>query len=376
MTRTTTNKPDKPYADFELFAHASGQWAKKINGRLHYFGTWDDWQGALDRYLDQRDYLVIGRTPPAQATSLADVLNQFLSDKKRSLDAGDIAQRTYTEYESVCDQIATLGKRRAFESLTYEDFSHLRSILGKGVNGQPVAVSSRKRLVGIARMVFNFANEELGFSVRYKKAMRPPAAKELRKANNIERLFTAEEVRLVRDDAKPQLKAMILLGINCGFGNADCGTLPVAALDLENGWHKYPRPKTEMPRRCPLWPETVAALRQVVNGRDSGLVFVTKYGNPWWVEEKQDPISYEFRKLVTKLGFYKAGVTTFYSLRRTFETIAATADVNQAVIDCIMGHPAHVSDMAAVYRQKVFDSQLKKCTDHVRDWVDGSISLN
>ena len=208
-------------------------------------------------------------------------------------------------------------------------------------------------------MVFNFANEELGFDVRYKKALRPPAAKELRKANNIETLFTAEEVRLVRDNASPQLKAMILLGINCGFGNADCGLLPLSALDLENGWHKFPRPKTEMPRRCPLWPETVEALQEVVNGRDSGPVFVTKYGNPWWSEAKKAPISYEFRKLVTKLGFYEQYVTTFYSLRRTFERIAGAADVNQAMIDCIMGHPAHVSDIAAVYRQRVFNDRLK-----------------
>lgn len=374
MTRTSIQKPKKPYADFPLFAHASGQWAKKINGRVHYFGTWDDWQAAVDRYLDQRDFLYNGRTPPAQATTLADVLNQFLSDKMRSLDDGDIAQRTYNEYEAVCDQIAALGKRRPLDTLAYEDFSELRSILGRGARGQTVAVSSRKRLVGIARMVFNFANEELGFSVRYKKALRPPAAKEQRRAQNLERLFTAEEIRRLRDHAKPQLRAMILLGVNCGFGNADCGLLPASALDLDRGWHRFARPKTEMPRRCPLWPESVDALREV--GRDEGPVFVTKYGNRWWCEKKKDPISYEFRKLVTKLGFYEKYVTTFYSLRRTFETIAATADVNQAVIDCIMGHPAHVSDMAAVYRQKVFDDPLKKCTRHVRDWVEGSVLLN
>jgi len=33
---------------------------------------------------------------------------------------------------------------------------------------------------------------------------------------------------------------MMLLGVNIGFGNADCGTLSLSALDLEGGWIDYP----------------------------------------------------------------------------------------------------------------------------------------
>src|SRR5262245_41891524 len=52
-TDINTDRPAKPSPDFPLFAHASGQWAKKIRGRMHYFGRWDDPEGALRSYNEQ-----------------------------------------------------------------------------------------------------------------------------------------------------------------------------------------------------------------------------------------------------------------------------------------------------------------------------------
>lgn len=370
--------PAKPYSDFPLFAHQSGQWAKKIRGRHEYFGVWADPDAALAKYLQDRDYLQAGQTPPGEQATLADVLNGFYDDKLRSLESGEITQRTFDEYEAVCEVIGeTLGKHRPVATISYDDLGKLRSVLSKGKGGRQLSPVSIKRLLSLARMVFNHANEEMGHAIRYKKALRSPAARALRQARNEvgERLFTPAELRDLVKTARPQLRAMILLGINCGFGNGDCGTLPIEALDLDGGWHNYWRPKTQVSRRCSLWLETVKALKAVVGDRTSGLVFITKYGNPWTTDGRRDPIAFEFRKLANELGIYRKGVTTFYTLRRSFETIAATGGVPQSVIDSVMGHVPHAKDMSAVYRQKTFDDMLRTCTDHVRKWYLGKVKI-
>jgi hypothetical protein len=89
-------KPAKPYAEYPLYAHASRQWAKKIRGRFYYFGPWDDPDGALKKYLEQKDDLHAGRTPrpDPDGVTIKDACNAFLNHKQALVDSGELSPRT------------------------------------------------------------------------------------------------------------------------------------------------------------------------------------------------------------------------------------------------------------------------------------------
>src|SRR3954471_450689 len=89
-------KPTKPYPDFPLFAHATKRWAKKIRGKMHYFGPWADPDAALKKYQQQKDDLHAGRTPePAgvevsAGVTLRELCNSFLNAKQGRVDCGEL----------------------------------------------------------------------------------------------------------------------------------------------------------------------------------------------------------------------------------------------------------------------------------------------
>src|SRR6516165_4097648 len=90
-------KPSKPYPEYPLTAHPAGYWCKKIRGKLHYFGPWNDPDGALDKYLAEKDALHAGRKPreDGEALTVRDAANVFLNAKKSLLDSGELSPRTF-----------------------------------------------------------------------------------------------------------------------------------------------------------------------------------------------------------------------------------------------------------------------------------------
>lgn len=106
--------PAKPYPDFPLFAHATGRWAKKIRGRLHYFGPWRDPQAALERHLAVRDDLYAGRQPrqTGEGLTVRDLCNRFLTVKQNRVESGELPMhsRRYGNDTHTSSELGNFGR--------------------------------------------------------------------------------------------------------------------------------------------------------------------------------------------------------------------------------------------------------------------------
>jgi integrase len=388
---TRPSRPKKPRTDFPLFPHANGYWAKKVRQKLHYFGKWaDDPKGEAAGLLwaEQKDDLFAGRVPRSKRDELtvAELANRFLASKEALVETGELKQRTWKDYFIVCERVLKVfGRSRVVSDLSADDFAKLRVSFAK-THG-PYALSGD---ITRARSLFKWGFDEalIATPIRFGQSFNKPSRKTLRltKAAGGARMFERAEVlavlkgKTLKDKSKAKgatqpMKTMILLAINGGLGNSDVASLPISAIDLKGGWIDYPRPKTGIPRRIPLWPETKKALTEVLKSRpkprdieNADRLFLTVKGNTWErTEVNGDPISKEFTKLLKRLELHQPGLS-FYSLRRTFRTIASEA-CDEPAADAIMGHAPGSDDMAAVYRQRVDDDRLQAVVKHVRKWL-------
>jgi len=367
------SKSPKPYPDFPLFAHATRRWCKKIRGRLVYFGKWEDADGALKRYLDQKDALHAGRDPAAaEGFTVFSLCGRFLTSKKNRLDSGELSIHPSNEYTATCKRlIKTFGRNRPVSAPRPQDFERYRALIAK--RWGPVRLGNEIMRV---RSVFKFAVSDCDEAhARFGEQFRRPSAKVLRRhwQEQGPKMFEATEIKRMLVAAGQPLRAMILLGINCGYGNSDLGTLPLNALNFKRGWRSYARPKTGIDRRCPLWPETIRALGEWLKLRPeankpehAGLEFLALTGDSWAKQTMDNPISKETRKLLDKLGI--DGHRNFYALRHTFRTIADAAK-DQLAADYIMGHAPRSDDMASLYHELIADDRLRAVTDYVRLWL-------
>jgi integrase len=139
-------------------------------------------------------------------------------------------------------------------------------------------------------------------------------------------LYTPDDLQRMLAKADLQMRAMILLALNCGFGPKDVRDLTWNHIGGERV--TLPRSKRGVCQTYLLWAEIRALLEEIRQERlelearmakrkalrcDNGHVFVTRFWKPW----SKDAVAEQFRKLCKKAGVPCYG---FYRLRHCAST--------------------------------------------------------
>jgi len=426
------SRPEKPYPEFPLNPHACGSWVKKINGKRWTFGGWKTdpfGEAALVEYNRQKDHIEkYGKRPPAELTpaeawdeveesqqvwpglTVINLVNAYLTQMEKLVERGKRSAKHYHEMTRQGNEIVKFfGEDTRVTDLQPRDFKRLREswedrgLKPKSIEGYVV------RTKAIFNGAFEIEELEIPQPFHFNGSFKKPDTVEINRQRNRDRIenggkfFEADEIRLllevlegkeitldeidketgkpvkVKLPERPDLRAMVLLGINCGLGNEDLSGLRTVHIDLEGGWLDYPRSKTEEQRRSKLWTETVDALKEALEVRpvpkyreDKDKFFLTSTGLPLVRVNSNgtpiDALGSPLMDILKQIKLYRKN-RGFYALRHTFETVGVTSGRASAV-SLVMGHAA--SGMSRNYREfqaSIWNDELEQVAEHVHNWL-------
>jgi len=348
---------------FPLTLHTTGQYCKKIKGKIYYFGA--DKKQALEKYLDRATYLHgcqnnLQQKPTGDNMLLKHLCDMYLKYQYSKVQANDLTARHHNDQiDSLNKLMAFLGQNRRIKSISTLDLQNYKRKLQRSYG----SVCRLNLHISIMKAMFHW--------VRKNEILKNIPNIDAISRGNIthqERFtFSTKHINKLLSCADVQMRAMIWLGLNCGFGCTDCAELKWTDLDLVNARVKLPRRKTGISRDLPLWPETVESLKNIP--RTGKLVFYTSRGNPY-IQTLLKPdgngngkyttlntITIKFSRLIKKSGLDVPKGTGFYSLRRTAATNAVRSG-DPFAVQRLLGHAD--LQMATRYVQNV-----SKQTDRV-----------
>lgn len=382
--KSTKVKPEKP-ENSPLYAHNNGQWAATVRGQTVYFGPWDDHTSALAEYHEMSRHVGRGGDPFAP-TTVGALLQLFLSEQKGRHKEGKIRTRTLNDLLRHCPVFEThFGKHTRIQALTLKAMKDFRESLNDGVNGSlnAIGVSIRVRLL---RQMLKWAEEKKYIDrALWRESVTMPTARQVRDAKEV---TASKTMPLATGQAllqceNPMMKVAHYFGANCAFEPHDCGEVKWRHLEIGHvSWLNFPRPKTGCPRRCPLWPETVEAIKAWKSVRPKGndeLVLVSRNGSPVAGTGSASTrvgginassiVSRQTDRQLRALALKEPGVC-YMGWRHVAQTIGETA--SPLGTKGIMGHVPAKSDMSSEYRVDIAPEILFSVVKVLREyWIDG-----
>lgn len=308
--------------------------------------------------------------------SLLQLVTLFLEYLQGRVKTEELTARRLTDYRRVLTELLqAFGSDARISTLTQADFQKLRLALAENCK-----LHRLSEKIKIINKLFSWGvdAEYLTVAPKTKKWLALPERLAVaREKDHKEHCFSAEEIQRIllaaQDTIYPrQWRALILTALNCAFGSRDLADLTFDDIDFEKGIISLQRGKTGAGRRCVIWKATSDALKDYLENERpktdffSNNIFLTSDGTLWNYDTERsrvDSLGLAFRRMMKTM---KIAETSFYSLRRTFRTVAdETGDV--PAINLIMGHTDY--SMGGVYRQYIKNERLEKIAAHVWEWL-------
>lgn len=346
---------DRGKSNFGLTASGRGWYKRITGGGTKWIASFNAAPTArdADRIFAER-FGELTAPPTRDAVTLDYGVNAFIDAKRPTVNP-----HTLKEYQSILKDFKdTVGERKVLTVIGPVEFT----AYAKRVSGY--SVIRRTKIVGVIRTAFNwFVAQEWMERVSYGPVFAQPSKKLVRidRAKRPRRMYTAKQVRTLYRHAKGMMRAAVLLGINGGMGPADVSRVTVSMIDGD--LLRADREKTGATRIVPLWPITQKALTRLTPD-DEGHLFYGSRGGPLESLHNRGVVR-RFQKLCDSADVPNLG---FYTLRRTFRTVADAIPDRRAV-DIVTGHVQE--DMGSVYVQEVHPDRLRAVTDHVLKWFSG-----
>jgi hypothetical protein len=391
----------------QLKLHRNGQWfmTRRVNGRKKFFYFGRDKARADELYLRDLPDILAGRQPvttdPLSITVL-EVTDRFIIAQEDRFRAGDIGIREFDDLRRAALAFREwAGEQTAMAKVP--DLGAFRTHLKRRM-----ALNSFNRYITKVKKLLRWAYKHKPPLVRdalhehdaMTKAKKKHVKREQRELEDLhgKPIYAPIECRLqviaAAEAEDWELLSFILLGLNAAMGQSHIADLPDGKLDLQRLYCNWVRTKTEELFQFTIWPVTAEAIARTVDRRpaprdaaSAGLLFRTRFGNPWVQEyfyeangaigdvAPNDEIGKAFRKLEDRLTVpeqlpdeqwrvrpMKRPKRAFYALRRTFATIGNDTKDKDAVRR-IQGQ--ELTGMDPHYVREIPVERLRDVTDYV-----------
>ena len=336
-----------------LTKSSDGRWRKQIDGKMRYFGRLDpkglnkSYKDAERRYFEflaEREVKQPIEIKVAKLT-VEDFGEKYLQSCFTRYERGDISATWFEKIRiSVChfvDYLQTDLPLTKLNEMHLDDYrNYTLSLPISAATDKSISPWTAKSRLDIVKLMIKWG---------YQMALIETLPRNLDGYAKITipeptvNRFSREEINVLYSAASERTKMFMLLGLNCGMGQADISSLRVSEIQLSEKRIVRKRTKTGVHCEFALWPLTVEMLKIHGNldGKLNDRVFLSKSGHPlvreYFIDDKfkrTDAIRSAFFRLMkkTKLPNHRG----FYSLRKT--SASEIEVIDSAVTSMFLGH--------------------------------------